>query len=143
MPTLEPAHQLLQPIEPGLRLPELDLQEVRGAGRLPFARFQVLLRVERRESIRDARNSLRVATLIRYREGHRSFAKAFEHCVLDLELSVPAHASDGGLEGSVLPQLGIEAEALDQFSQPSTAQNFLADRIESELDGTSHSRPDE
>src|SRR5262249_43944145 len=103
----------------------------------------VLLGVEGRERVRDARNRRRVSPLVSDREGHRSLTQAFEHGVLDLELDVPAHVSDGGLEGGLLPQLSIKVETFDQFRQPSTAQNFLADRIEPELDGTSYSRPDE
>src|SRR5262244_1736717 len=101
MLTLEPAHPLLQPVEPGLRLAELDFQEVRGAARLPFARLDVLLGVERRERVRDARYSRRVSPLVADREGHRSLTQAFEHGVLDLELDVSAHASDGDLKGGL------------------------------------------
>src|SRR5262249_29488950 len=115
MLTLEPAHPLLQPVEPGLRLAELDFQEVCGAARLPFARPDVLLGVERRERVRDARYSRWVVPLVSDREGHRGLAQAFELCALDLELDISAHACDGGLEGGVLPQLSVEVESFDQF----------------------------
>ena len=69
MAALERAHSLFQFVEPLLGFTELDLEKLLGTGRLLFPRLHVLLVVEGRESVRDARDGVRVATLIVDREG--------------------------------------------------------------------------
>ena len=135
---LERAHPLLLLVEPLLRLPELDLEKLGGAGGLALTGLQVLLDVEGREGVRDERDRARVTSLVADREGHRGLARTLHLDALELQLDVPAHALDDLFGRDAFPQIGVEAEAVDQGFESRAAQDFLADRVEPSLEGTGH-----
>src|SRR5439155_9178308 len=138
---LELAPPWLMNVEPLLRYLELDLEKLRGAGRLTPTRLQVLLDVEGREGIGDERDRGRLIALITDREGHRGLALTSGLDPLELELDVPAHALDDFLGWCLRPQIGVEGEAGDQGFQSRAAQDLLADRLEPGLEGTGHAGP--
>ena len=100
---LELAHPLLLIVEPLLRFLELDLEKLRGAGRLTLTCLQVLLDIEGRERVRNQRDRARLTPLVTDREGHRGLACALQLDALELELDVPAHTLDDFLGWDLRP----------------------------------------
>src|SRR3989449_3293922 len=136
----ELAHAVFQLVQPLLRLRELHLEKLRGAGRLALPDPQVLLDVEGRQGVRDKGNRARIAALITDREGYGGLALAPYVDALQLQLDVIAHTHDDVFERDPFPRIGIEPEAVDQRLEPRAAQDLLGDRLKAGPEGARHGR---
>src|SRR6185295_2904474 len=143
VPALETTYALLLLIQSGLRLIELDLQKFCGSGRLAFTRLRVLLVVEGRESVRDARHRLRVTSLVGDCERDGGLTQTAQLGTLDLKLDVAAHPADDILKRNALAKFAVQAESIDQLLQAGPAQDLLADCVQTSFERARDGRPHE
>src|SRR5262249_22971310 len=97
-----------------LHLVELILQKIGGTSRLPPAHPQILIDVAQCQIVRNRCDLLRVPSLVADGEGDNSALRDLRRVSSQLETNVLPHLLDDVVERETIPELGVEAESVDQ-----------------------------